>query len=99
MRTATVILSALTIWPMSLVAQRETDSIVERGDTIGIGQTRSTAAETLFLAGIAGLGTGAFGGALIGTVIDNDTDLNDAEGAVVGGLVGTTLLIPTAVHL
>jgi hypothetical protein len=53
----------------------------------------------LFLAGMAGMVTGAFGGGLIGAEIDPDTDLDDAEGAVIGGLVGTTVLTPTAVHL
>jgi hypothetical protein len=100
MRTAMAFWSLLLAGPMSLSAQRESDSIAtERGDTIAMGQTRSTAGETLFLAGIAGLGTGAFGGGLIGTMIDNDSGLDNADGAVIGGLVGTTLLIPTAVHL
>src|SRR4051812_14405828 len=100
MRTALVFWSLLLAGPTILTAQRETDSVItERGDRLNIRQTRSTAAEMLFLAGIAGMATGALGGGLIGTVIDNDGGLDDAEGAVVGGLVGTTLLIPAAVHL
>jgi hypothetical protein len=100
MRSAMAFWSLLLAGPMSLSAQQETDSVVtERVDTIGIRQTGSTAAETLFLAGIAGMGTGAFGGGLVGTEIDNDGGLDDAEGAIVGALAGTTLLIPTAVHL
>lgn len=42
---------------------------------------------------------GALGGGLIGVAIDEDSGLDAAEGAVVGGLIGTTLAIPAAVHL
>jgi hypothetical protein len=101
MRTATVFWTLLLVWPMSLSAQRGADSAAtERKDTIGVaGQIRSPDTGTLFLAGMAGMVTGAFGGGLIGTEIDSSTDLDDADGAIIGGLVGTTLLIPTAVHL
>jgi hypothetical protein len=101
MRTVMVIWSVLLVWPISLSAQHEADSAATaQEDTMGVaGHTRPKAAETLLLAGIAGMGTGAFGGGLIGTVIDNDSGLDNADGAIFGGLVGTTLLIPTAVHL
>jgi hypothetical protein len=45
------------------------------------------------------MAAGAFGGALIGIGFDDDRDLETVEGAVVGGLAGTTLAIPAAVHL
>jgi hypothetical protein len=53
----------------------------------------------LSLAGAGGMLAGAVGGGLIGVAIDEDDGLDDAEGAVIGGLMGTTLAIPTAVHL
>jgi hypothetical protein len=45
------------------------------------------------------MAVGAFGGALIGIGFDDDRDLETAEGAVVGGVAGTSMAIPAAVHL
>jgi hypothetical protein len=45
------------------------------------------------------MAVGALGGALIGIGIDEDSGLDAAEGAVIGGVAGTALAIPTAVHL
>ncbi len=54
---------------------------------------------TLALAGLGGMAVGALVGSLIGIEIDDGEDLDTAEGAVVGGLAGTSLAIPAAVHL
>jgi hypothetical protein len=53
----------------------------------------------LLLAGAAGMIAGALGGGLIGVAIDDDDGLDAAEGAVVGGVVGTSLVIPATVHI
>jgi hypothetical protein len=45
------------------------------------------------------MAVGIFGGALIGIGIDDDRDLDTAEGAVVGAVAGNSLAIPAAVHL
>ena len=42
---------------------------------------------------------GALGGGFIGVEIDNDGGLDAVEGAFVGGVMGTTITIPAAVHL
>ena len=102
MRAVVVVGSLLLAGPMNLSAQREAEPAVPgREDSLAVGpdHSRSADAGTLALAGTAGMLTGAFGGGLIGSLIDPDGGLDDAEGAVIGGLVGTTLLIPTAVHL
>jgi hypothetical protein len=93
--------SLLLSWPMSLSAQREADTaITVKADTIRVADpTAPRDVGTLFFGGMAGMVTGAFGGGLIGTAIDPDTGLDDAEGAVYVGLIGTTILTPTAVHL
>jgi hypothetical protein len=91
MRIAVVVWSVLLAGPISLFAQ----------DTLGVVpvHTRSAHAGTLVLAGTAGMLTGAFGAGLIGSQIDPDSGLDDAEGAVIGGIVGTTFATPVAVHL
>jgi hypothetical protein len=101
MRAAIVFWTVLLASPITLFAQRWADSAATpQEDTTSI-VNRSTPTEpgALFLVGVAGMLTGAFGGGLIGTEIDNDSGLDNAEGALIGGLVGTTVLIPTAVHL
>jgi hypothetical protein len=93
MRTALVVSTLLLISPLSLSAQRE--------DTLGVAvdYPESPAVGTLLLAGTAGMITGAFTGGFIGSQIDSGHDLDDADGAVIGGIAGTTLFIPLAIHL
>lgn len=93
MRTAIITCTLLLATPISLSAQRE--------DSLGVLVEHTKAADTgtLFFGGMIGMVTGAFGGGFIGSQIDNDSGLDDADGVVIGALVGTTLLIPTTVHL
>jgi hypothetical protein len=93
MRTLIPISILLLVGPMTLRAQQQ--------DSLGLvlRETRSRKVETLLLAGTAGMITGAFAGGLIGSKIDGGGGLDGADGAVVGGLVGITVLIPTSVHL
>jgi hypothetical protein len=101
MRTATLVWSLLLAWPGGLAAQREVEPAFPAAeDTLVVTlDSKSPEVGTLLLAATAGMLTGAFGGGLIGIQIDGDNGLDDADGAVIGGLVGTSLLIPTAVHL
>lgn len=57
------------------------------------------------LGGLLAAGAGFFGGALIGIaaecdgLCDNSDDLEGLEGAIIGAIVGETLLFPVGVHL
>ena len=102
MQTVTVVWSLLLLCPVSLAAQRETEPAFPAvEDTLAIALDRSRAPDVavLVLAGTGGMIAGAFGGGLIGAEIDGDGGLDAAEGAIIGGLMGASLLIPTAVHL
>jgi hypothetical protein len=92
-RAAILVWSLLLAGPISLFAQQE--------DSLGTALDDSTAADvgTLVLAGTGGMVAGAFGVGLIGAELDPDSGLDDAEGAIIGGLIGTTFAIPIAVHL
>jgi hypothetical protein len=93
MRSAILVWSLLLASPISLSAQQE--------DSLGVDPDHSKPADvgTLLLAGTAGMVTGAIGGGLIGSVLDPDDGLDDAEGVIIVGLVGTTIVTPVAVHL
>jgi hypothetical protein len=93
MRTLMVVWSLLLAGPISLSAQQE-DSV-----RVYVDQSKPSEVGSLLLAGTAGMLTGALGAGLIGSEIDPDDGLDDAEGAVIGGLIGTTFTTPVAVHL
>ncbi len=91
MRTALVVWVSLLICPVKLAAQQ----------VLSLNPDSSSARSggVLALAGVGGMAVGIFGGALIGIGIDDDRDLDTAEGAVVGAVAGSSLAIPAAVHL
>ena len=102
MRTRTVLCSLLLMLPVSLAAQRQAEPVFRAWDdtvTVEPGRAGPPNGGMMFLAGAGGLVAGALGGGFVGVGIDGDGGLDAAEGAVIGGLIGTTLLIPTAVHL
>ena len=92
MRTAVVLWSLLLGCPVWLAAQYDTLSIPPDSSRVQSGGV-------LLLAGLGGMAVGALGGGLVGVGIDEDSGLDAAEGAIIGGLMGTSLAIPTAVHL
>jgi len=99
MRFTLVLWILVLICPLSVAAQHEGEpglSLPE--DTVAIAHSRQDAG-SLLLAGTGGMLVGAFGGGLIGAEIDGDSGLDAAEGAVIGGVIGTSLAIPAAVHL
>lgn len=85
MPVALLIWSVLLVWPTALAAQQPAEPARNGG--------------VLLLAGAGGMVAGALGGGLVGVAIDGDDGLDAAEGAVIGGVMGTSLAIPTAVHL
>jgi hypothetical protein len=102
MRTVMVVWGLLLSCTASLDAQRLPEpSSYPSDDTLGIAeyQPRPHSEGVLFLAGAGGMIAGALGGGFIGVQIDEDSGLDAAEGAIIGGLIGTTLATPAAVHL
>ena len=88
---------ALAVWTFLLLSPETTPA----QDALAPVPDSSTAKSqgTLALAGFGGMAVGVLVGSLIGIEIDDGEDLDTAEGAVVGGLAGTSLAIPAAVHL
>ena len=99
MRPALVLWTLLLVCPVSLAAQRQTEPAFTAGeDTVALVHSKRDAG-ALLLAGLGGMVVGAFGGGFIGSEIDGDSGLDAAEGAIIGGVMGTALFIPSAVHL
>jgi hypothetical protein len=99
MRPALVLWTLLLVCPVGLAAQRQTEPAFTAGeDTVALVQLKPNTG-ALLLAGLGGMVVGAFGGGFIGSEIDGDSGLDAAEGAVIGGVIGTSLSIPSAVHL
>jgi hypothetical protein len=99
MRFTPLLFTLFLVWPVGLAAQRQTESAITAGeDTVALVNSRPDTG-ALLLAGLGGMLVGAFGGGFIGSEIDGDSGLDAAEGAVIGGVIGTSLSIPSAVHL
>jgi hypothetical protein len=100
-RSALVVWILLLIWPLSLAAQRVDEPLFAPEDTVGLSITQPAPPNDggMVLAGMGGLILGALGGGFIGVELDGDYGLDAAEGAIIGGLIGTSLAIPTAMHL
>jgi hypothetical protein len=101
-RTATLLSGLLLVWPAALAAQQIDEPLVPVSDdtlVIAPGQPTPRHDGVLLLAGVGGMVAGALGGGLIGIGIDDDDGLDAAEGALIGGVMGTSLAIPAAVHL
>jgi hypothetical protein len=96
MRTGILVWSFLLVCPVNLLAQERVED-----DTLAVASDDSGAKNggVLLLAGAGGMLVGGLGGGLVGVAIDEDSGLDDAEGAIIGGVMGTSLAIPVAVHL
>ena len=102
MRNRMVLCGLLLLSPIGLAAQRRAEPVFRAwDDTVAADPRPAGPADggTMALAGAGGLVAGALAGGYVGVEIDGDTGLDAAEGAVIGGLIGTSLVIPTAVHL
>jgi hypothetical protein len=102
MRNRLVLCGLLLLSPISLAAQRRAEPVFRAWDgTVAVDPRSVGPADggMMALAGAGGLVAGALAGGYVGVEIDGDTGLDAAEGAVIGGLIGTSLLVPTAVHL
>ncbi len=92
MRAALMVWSPLLVCPVRLAGQQAAFSTAPDS-------SRAQSAAVLLLAGLGGMAVGALGGGLIGIGFDDDSNLDAAEGAIVGGAFGTSLAIPAAIHL
>ena len=102
MRNRVVLCGLLLLSPIGLAAQRRAEPVLLAwDDTVAADPRPAGPADRgmMALAGAGGLVAGALAGGYVGVEIDGDTGLDAGEGAVIGGLIGTSLLVPTAVHL
>jgi hypothetical protein len=102
MRNRMVLCGLLLMSPIGLAAQRRAEPVFRAwDDTVAVdpGGARPANGGMMALAGAGGLVAGALAGGFVGVGIDGDSGLDAAEGAVIGGIIGTSLLVPTAVHL
>jgi hypothetical protein len=102
MRNRVVLCGLRLLSPIGLAAQRRAEPVFRAwDDTVAVDPRPARPADggMMALAGAGGLVAGALAGGYVGVEIDGDTGLDAAEGAVIGGLIGTSLVIPTAVHL
>ena len=99
MRFALVLWTLLLPGPAVVAGQSQTPPASTAGEDTVVTVDSRRDEGALLLAGLGGMVVGAFGGGFIGSEIDGDSGLDAAEGAIIGGVMGTALFIPSAVHL